>query len=136
MQMGQTEFEGWVQRSDLHVQLKLTLSATRRDIYFFDDLDLLPRYWQSTNRDCVGELLIAFFQYYFKEFKYTFDIISIRSEGGLLSKASKGWQQDESMEELVNAPRNLNRLCIEVRWIVCSEVVKADIGACTGPIPD
>ena len=87
----------------------------RRDIYFFDDLDLLPHYWQSTNRDCVGELLIAFFAYYFKEFRYTFDIISIRTDGGLLSKVSKGWQQDESMEELVNAPRNLNRLCIEVR---------------------
>lgn len=85
-----------------------------RDIYFFDDLELLPRYWQSNNRDSIGELLLGFFQYYLKEFKFSFEVVSIRSEGGIVSKSSKGWQQDEAMEEYINAPRNLNRLCIEV----------------------
>ena len=108
--MGQTEFEG-------------------KDIYFFDDLELLPRYWQSTNRDNVGELLIAFFHYYHKEFRYTFDVVSIRSEGGIMNKASKGWMNDQPPLETTeatpgketgtpgmnrNAPRDLNRLCIEV----------------------
>lgn len=67
-----------------------------RDIYFFDDLELLPKYWQSTNRDNIGELLIAFFHYYHKEFRYTFDVVSIRSEGGILNKVSKGWMNDQS----------------------------------------
>lgn len=108
--MGQTEFEG-------------------KDIYFFDDLELLPRYWQSTNRDNVGELLIAFFNYYHKEFRYTFDVVSIRSEGGIINKAAKGWMNDQPPPEATeatpgketstpglnrNVPRDLNRLCIEV----------------------
>lgn len=65
-----------------------------RDIYFFDDLELLPRYWQSANRDSVGELLIGFFHYYHKEFRYTFDVVSIRVEGGILNKSVKGWASD------------------------------------------
>lgn len=119
--LGQTEYEG-------------------RDIYFFDDLELLPRYWQSTNRDNVGELLIAFFHYYHKEFRYTFDVVSIRSEGGIINKAAKGWMSDQPMDGTTvpsvgtseqvsvkegvpptpatpganrNIPRDLNRLCIE-----------------------
>ena len=67
-----------------------------RDIYFFDDLELLPRYWQSTNRDSVGELLIGFFHYYHKNFGYAFDVVSIRTEGGVLSKSVKGWASDVS----------------------------------------
>lgn len=102
-----------------------------RDIYFFDDLELLPRYWQSTNRDNVGELLIAFFHYYHKEFRYTFDVVSIRSEGGILNKVVKGWMNDQPVDTALDAttgkdgtnvtpgqnrniPRDLNRLCIEV----------------------
>jgi len=113
-----------------------------RDIYFFDDLELLPRYWQSSNRDNVGELLIAFFHYYHKEFRYTFDVVSIRSEGGILSKTQKGWMNDQPMDGEIttgatpgkegqhipanrNAPRDLNRLCIEVRMCkhLCTKLV-------------
>jgi hypothetical protein len=112
--VGQTEYDG-------------------RDIYFFDDLELLPRYWQSTNRDNVGELLIAFFHYYHKEFRYTFDVVSIRSEGGILNKVHKGWMNDQPMDNAVDPAaqaagkdgaatttpghnRDLNRLCIEVSF--------------------
>ncbi|KAH9821213.1 hypothetical protein DFH28DRAFT_1079273 [Melampsora americana] len=63
-------------------------------IYFFDDLDALPRYWTGTNRENVGELLIDFFRFFASTFRYTHDVISIRSIGGLLSKEHKGWMQD------------------------------------------
>lgn len=65
-----------------------------RDIYFFDDLGVLLQNWQCTNRDSVGELLIGFFHHYQKEFRYNFDVVSIRTEGGILSKMSKGWHTD------------------------------------------
>lgn len=64
------------------------------DVYFFDDFEHLPLYWQSQNRDSVGELLVDFFHYYQKEFRYSFDVVSIRTDGGLLSKQAKGWNSD------------------------------------------
>ncbi|EGF99944.1 uncharacterized protein MELLADRAFT_112216 [Melampsora larici-populina 98AG31] len=89
-------------------------------IYFFDDLDALPRYWTGTNRENVGELLIDFFRFFASTFRYTHDVVSIRSIGGLLSKEHKGWMQDIIEEGgAVNGGRSpyakvdLNRLCIE-----------------------
>lgn len=70
--------------------------------------------------------MIAFFHYYHKEFRYAFDAVSIRSEGGIVSKASKGWMADQAIDSETpskdapptttnrNVPRDLNRLCIEV----------------------
>lgn len=66
------------------------------DISFFDDLEALPRVWQTANNDNVGELLIDFFRYFSKDFGYNSTVISIRSETGWLSKESKGWLQDVS----------------------------------------
>jgi hypothetical protein len=66
------------------------------DIYFFDDLQALPRIWQSANLDNVGELLIDFFRYYAKDFNYTSTVVSLRSEHGLLWKDTKGWESDVS----------------------------------------
>lgn len=133
------------------------LSATEyegRDIYFFDDLELLPRYWQSTNRDNVGELLIAFFHYYHKEFRYAFDVVSIRSEGGILNKVAKGWMNDQSLDSAIdtsgkdnatttpgqnrNIPRDLNRLCIEVSFVITWLLtdITADDSYIAGSIPN
>jgi terminal uridylyltransferase len=88
------------------------------DIYFFDDLDALPRFWVGMNRENVGELLIEFFRFFSSSFRYTHDVISVRTPGGLLSKESKGWMHDiieESKDGRGGFLKiDLNRLCIEV----------------------
>jgi terminal uridylyltransferase len=66
------------------------------DISFFDDLDALKAVWSSNNTDNVGDLLIDFFRFFAKEFSYSNQVISIRSETGVLSKDSKGWPNDVS----------------------------------------
>ncbi|KNZ62549.1 hypothetical protein VP01_1256g5 [Puccinia sorghi] len=87
------------------------------DIYFFDDLDALPRFWVGMNRENVGELLIEFFRFFSSSFRYTHDVISVRTPGGLLSKESKGWMHDiieESKDGRGGFLKiDLNRLCIE-----------------------
>ncbi|WAR59912.1 hypothetical protein PtB15_11B553 [Puccinia triticina] len=87
------------------------------DIYFFDDLDALPRFWVGMNRENVGELLIEFFRFFSSTFRYTHDVISVRTPGGLMSKESKGWMHD-NIEESKDGRGgflkiDLNRLCIE-----------------------
>jgi hypothetical protein len=109
-------------------------SVPSHDIYFFDDLELLPQIWRTTNRDNVGELLLSFFQYFARDFRFSFDVISLRTEGGLLTKEQKGWMNDvrtrfssrpgffphlttcgqRQPEGESHAPWDLNRLCIEV----------------------
>ena len=67
------------------------------------------RFWQTENEiadfakrgmltqnhdDTVGSLLRGFFQYFAQPhvgFSWSTDVLSLRSEGGLLSKAQKGW---------------------------------------------
>ena len=66
------------------------------DIYFFSEVDALPKIWQTRNTENVGELLVDFFRHFAKEFSYTSSVISIRSESGILSKESKGWNTDVS----------------------------------------
>ncbi|KAI8452376.1 hypothetical protein BY996DRAFT_4584636 [Phakopsora pachyrhizi] len=87
------------------------------DIYFFDDLDALPRYWTGVNCENVGELLIDFFRFFSNSFRYNHDVISVRSPGGLLSKESKGWINDfieEGKDGRGGYTKvDLNRLCIE-----------------------
>nr|CRX79198.1 hypothetical protein ls5931a1_00014 [Leucosporidium scottii] len=82
------------------------------DISFFDDLEALPRVWQTSNGDNVGELLIDFFRYYSKDFGYNSTVISIRSETGWLTKESKGWLQDVDYDPEVIV-RDQHKLCIE-----------------------
>ncbi|TIC69812.1 hypothetical protein E3Q02_00725 [Wallemia mellicola] len=84
-----------------------------RNIYFFDDVALLRQEWSSANTQSVGELLWEFFRFYAKDFNYTHDVISIRTEGGILSKDAKGWVQDLEVDGASEFARDRNRLCIE-----------------------
>ena len=58
-------------------------------------VDLAKRGMLTHNRDdTVGSLLRGFFQYYAQPhlgFSWAIDVLSLRTEGGLLSKAEKGW---------------------------------------------
>ncbi|KAL1720359.1 hypothetical protein EV715DRAFT_250393 [Schizophyllum commune] len=81
-----------------------------KNIWFFDDIDVLRQRWHSENTESVAELLIDFFRYYSKDFLYNTGVASIRA--GLLKKDAKGWQNDLSPGR-VNDARERNRLCIE-----------------------
>jgi terminal uridylyltransferase len=61
------------------------------NIYFYDDVATLRQEWASQNTENVGELLIDFFRYFSKEFTYSRDVISLRTEGGLMSKDNETW---------------------------------------------
>ncbi|EJD04947.1 PAP/OAS1 substrate-binding domain-containing protein, partial [Fomitiporia mediterranea MF3/22] len=80
-----------------------------RNIWFFDDIELLRQRWKSQNSESVAELLIDFFRYYAKDFTYNSGVASIRA--GLLKKESKGWQGDN--DPRFKDGRERNRLCIE-----------------------
>ncbi|TIA74594.1 hypothetical protein E3P91_00882 [Wallemia ichthyophaga] len=84
-----------------------------RNIYFFDDVALLRQEWSSANTQSVGELLWEFFRFYAKDFNYTHDVISIRTQGGILSKDAKGWVQDLEVDGASEFARDRNRLSIE-----------------------
>jgi DNA polymerase sigma len=45
----------------------------------------------SLNKSSLGELLRGFFDYYSYKFAWGQSVISIRTEGGILSKQDKGW---------------------------------------------
>lgn len=64
------------------------------NIYFYDDMDALRRIWHSDNTESVGELLLDFFRYFSRDFNYTKDAISMRTEGGLVTKESRRWTHD------------------------------------------
>jgi hypothetical protein len=70
------------------------LTFEGHDISFFDDLDALPSVFQTLNDESAGQLLIDFFRYFSKEFNYNQSVISIKSEGGILAKVTKGWHTD------------------------------------------
>lgn len=112
------------------------LSVEGTDIYFFDDLDALPRFWQTSNHESVGELLVEFFRYFAQGFQYANHVIAIRSETGFINKEVKGWFTDvspfwpswvgERLWKLTRRARqteydpevivrDLHKLCIEVR---------------------
>ena len=64
------------------------------NIYFYDDMDALRQHWHSDNTESLGELLLDFFRYFSRDFNYTKDAISMRTEGGLVTKESRGWTHD------------------------------------------
>jgi DNA polymerase sigma len=66
------------------------------DISFYDDLEALPRVWQTNNQENVGQLLVEFFRYFSKDFMYNSDVVSIRSATGIVGKDIKGWFTDVS----------------------------------------
>ncbi|KAI5118625.1 hypothetical protein M0805_006993 [Coniferiporia weirii] len=80
-----------------------------RNIWFFDDIELLRQRWNSSNTESVAELLIEFFRYYARDFSYNTGVASIRA--GLLKKDAKGWQNDT--DPRYKDARERNRLCIE-----------------------
>jgi terminal uridylyltransferase len=58
------------------------------NIWFSKDTESMPH---SRNKSSLGELLRGFFDYYLYKFGWGQSVISIRTEGGLLSKQDKGW---------------------------------------------
>lgn len=66
------------------------------NIYFYDDVATLRQEWASQNMENVGELLIDFFRYFSKEFAYSKDVISLRTEGGLIAKDNEAWSAEVS----------------------------------------
>ncbi|TKY88569.1 hypothetical protein EX895_002558 [Sporisorium graminicola] len=79
------------------------------NIYFYDDVAALRREWSSQNTDNVGELLIDFFRYFSKDFSYARDVISLKSETGLLSKDSKSWNAELCIEDPFQMGYNVSR---------------------------
>lgn len=66
------------------------------NIYFYDDIATLRNEWQSQNTENVGELLIDFFWYFAKEFSYSRDVISLRTETGTFPKDGLQWTGEVS----------------------------------------
>lgn len=60
------------------------------NVYFFEDLPNLNRYWQANNTESITELLFGFFQYYAYNFHWSRSVVSVRS-GAILTKDQKGW---------------------------------------------
>ncbi|MCO5610681.1 hypothetical protein L7F22_064922 [Adiantum nelumboides] len=63
------------------------------NIYFYDDIALLRQEWTSENTETVGELLIDFFRYFSKEFSYSKDVVSIRTEADSFQRTTRSGQQ-------------------------------------------
>ncbi|KAI5475708.1 poly(U) polymerase CID1, partial [Pseudohyphozyma bogoriensis] len=84
---------------------------------FFSDLAALPQYFQTTNTDSVGQLLIDFFRFYSNQFNYTKEVVSLRSETGFLpgGKEEKGWDIEFHEYDPEVIVRDLHKFCIEIR---------------------
>ncbi|BEJ14614.1 hypothetical protein CspHIS471_0403810 [Cutaneotrichosporon sp. HIS471] len=82
-----------------------------RNVYFFDDVEMLRQEWSSVNFESVGELLIDFFRYFSHDFQFNTMVLSLRA--GPLTKESKGWTNDIDVGGLNEMARDRNRLCIE-----------------------
>lgn len=63
------------------------------NIWFSKDTESIQ---PSLNTSTLGELLRGFFDYYSYKFGWGQSVISIRTEGGLLSKQDKGWTAAKS----------------------------------------
>ncbi|PVG00163.1 hypothetical protein CPB86DRAFT_872149 [Serendipita vermifera] len=50
-----------------------------RNVWFFDDSELLRQRWQSPNTETIGELLLDFFRYFSRDFNYAGAVASIRA---------------------------------------------------------
>ncbi|RPA91965.1 hypothetical protein L873DRAFT_1751119 [Choiromyces venosus 120613-1] len=57
-------------------------------IWYAKDIENLPK---TTNQMHIGQLLHSFFEYYSYRFQWGREVISIRTQGGILSKQEKGW---------------------------------------------
>lgn len=79
------------------------------DIYFYDDVAALRKEWSSQNTQNVGELLVDFFRYFSKEFSYARDVISLKSETGLMNKDSTTWNAELCIEDPFQKGYNVSR---------------------------
>ncbi|THW74242.1 PAP/OAS1 substrate-binding domain-containing protein [Aureobasidium pullulans] len=68
------------------------------EVRFFDNEDLIESRARqggvTQNNESLGKLLVGFFKYYAVNaggFFWTRDVLSLRSQGGILSKDEKGW---------------------------------------------
>lgn len=91
-----------------------TLSAEGIDlngnnIYFYDDMATLRKEWTSENRENVAELLIDFFRYFAKEFVYARDVISLKTETGVIPKDGITWNAELCIEDPFQAGYNVSR---------------------------
>lgn len=90
------------------------------NIYFYDDVATLRQEWASQNTENVGELLMDFFRYFSKEFAYSRDVISLRTEGGLIPKDGDTWSAEVRARVIAgcntwhsDADESSAQLCIE-----------------------
>lgn len=60
------------------------------NVYFFEDLPNLGRYWKGENTETIAELLFGFFQYYAYNFHWSKSVVSVRT-GAILTKDQKNW---------------------------------------------
>ncbi|KDN37926.1 hypothetical protein K437DRAFT_31654 [Tilletiaria anomala UBC 951] len=79
------------------------------DIYFYDDIATLRNEWTSQNTENVGELLIDFFRYFAKEFSYSRDVISLRTENGTFPKDGINWTGELCIEDPFQVGYNVSR---------------------------
>lgn len=95
-----------LQRTNLAFENEMSASITELDghnVQFFRDeasIEKLVRYKAITrNSETVGSLLRGFFHYFAQQnysspaggFRWSHDVLSLRTLGGLVSKQSKGW---------------------------------------------
>lgn len=79
------------------------------NIYFYDDMATLRKEWQSQNTENVAELLIDFFRYFAKDFAYSRDAISLRTETGLIPKDGITWNAELCIEDPFQSGYNVSR---------------------------
>ncbi|CAO1632277.1 unnamed protein product [Sympodiomycopsis kandeliae] len=85
------------------------IEVNGHNTYFFDDVNALKKDWQTQNSENVAELLIDFFRYFAKDFAYSRDVISIKTEGGLLAKDGATWTGELCIEDPFQSGYNVSR---------------------------
>ncbi|RMZ79541.1 hypothetical protein DV737_g3353, partial [Chaetothyriales sp. CBS 132003] len=72
------------------------------DIRFWTDKDKIANFKSTAprNRESAGHLIRGFFWYYSARegFNYKYDVISLRTRGGLIKKQAKGWTESRWAE--------------------------------------
>ncbi len=79
------------------------------NIYFYDDIATLRNEWQSQNTENVGELLLDFFKFFAKEFAYSREVISLRTETGSFPKDNILWTGELCIEDPFQTGYNVSR---------------------------
>ena len=92
-----------------HATRSEEVTLNGHNIYFYDDVATLRKEWTSFNTENVGELLIDFFKFFSKEFAYSKDVISIRTDGGLTTKDGHTWSSELCIEDPFQVGYNVAR---------------------------